>query len=531
MMSVIEKGEIKMKMNLQDIWIDRVGLAAIVIVSLGYVLFGASFAQLRLEFSFLNFPIFIGEILLGLTSLLFIVKSVVLMPDTHSSSRQKWELGRWGWILGAYLFFILLKAFCGYHAWGPLAFRDAALFYYPFFAVFGYSFWSQDLLMDKTRRLGLAVIFFIFILHQYALFWPCSLIIIGVILALEAKSFKERMVLIGAVFLFAPYDALFNIFYRAAFLSSLITAIFIGVIFFLFFCNDRRVRIVGIVLVSIVLGIFLFKFGQTGIGRTFVIKDVKPLPAALTQELPRGKCLFQPVGSFSKKPDTIKEFSQKMSGGSFLIVKNPAVEEKKAVVEEKKAVVEEKKAAVEEKKAAVEEKKTAVEEKKPAVEEKKPAVEMDNDILKTKRDDVLFRYYIWRDMAHEYARYKPPFGFSFGRPLYSPTLLKYWGAATQDKDGWVGAHNSFLYMIYRAGIIGLFMIFALLFIWFGLLRDFYIFRDWTGILLCAVLLNWIVSANFFLIFELPYTAIPVWTILGVTVKHRMLLKKVLKSKI
>jgi hypothetical protein len=86
-------------------------------------------------------------------------------------------------------------------------------------------------------------------------------------------------------------------------------------------------------------------------------------------------------------------------------------------------------------------------------------------------------------------------------------------------------------MIYRAGIIGLFMIFALLFIWFGLLRDFYIFRDWTGILLCAVLLNWIVSANFFLIFELPYTAIPVWTILGVTVKHRMLLKKVLKSKI
>ena len=145
-----------MKESIRDIWIDRFGMAAIVIVSLGYVLFGASFAQLRLEFSFLDFPIFIGEILLGLTASLFIVKSV----------RQKWELGRWGWVLGAYLFFVLLKAFSGYLAWGPLAFRDAALFYYPLFTVLAYSFWSNGLAGDKTRRWFFALILCIFILYQ-----------------------------------------------------------------------------------------------------------------------------------------------------------------------------------------------------------------------------------------------------------------------------------------------------------------------------------------------------------------------------
>jgi len=36
------------------------------------------------------------------------------------------------------------------------------------------------------------------------------------------------------------------------------------------------------------------------------------------------------------------------------------------------------------------------------------------------------------------------------------------------------------------------------------------------ILLSAVLLNWMVAANFLLIFELPYTAIPFWLIMGMT---------------
>jgi len=468
-----------MKENIQDIWIDRVGMIAIVIVSLGYVLFGASFAQLRLEFSFLDFPIFIGEILLGFTTLLFIVKSV----------RQKWELGAWGWVLGAYLFFVLLKAFSGYFVWGPLAFRDAALFYYPFFIVLGYSFWSNDLGGDKARRGLVALILCVFILRQFVGYWPCSLIILGLILALQARSFQERMILLGAIILFAPYGALFNVFYRTIFLSSLITVIFISIIFFVLYYKDRWVCLLGGLVVCLFLGVVLFKLCQTGMGETCIIKNPKPVAGASFQEPSRAKYLFHPVGNSFGKLDAIKEFLQRIF-------------------------------------------KEELEAKESYVVSNEPPMEGKHESLRIKEADTLFRYYIWRDMALEYARHKPFFGFAFGRPLRSSTL-KYYGRAvtTQEYDGWVGAHNSLLYMIYRAGLIGLVMVFSILAVWFGLLRDFFILRDWTGLLLCAVLLNWIVAANFFLIFEMPYTAIPVWTILGITLKHRMLLKEASNVKI
>jgi hypothetical protein len=36
----------------------------------------------------------------------------------------------------------------------------------------------------------------------------------------------------------------------------------------------------------------------------------------------------------------------------------------------------------------------------------------------------------------------------------------------------------------------------------------------NGVLLCAVLMNWIVSASFMPVLELPYKAIPFWSCLG-----------------
>ena len=477
-----------MKAIVQDIWINRVGLFAIVVLSLGYVLFGSSFAQLRLEFSFLNFPIFIGEILLVVASLLLIVKC----------AWQKQELGRWGWVLTAYLIFVLLKACLGYFKWGPLALRDAALFYYLFYAVLGYSFWSHDLWGDKIRRLFIAVILSIFILHQFVAFWPCTLIILGIILALQAKNSLERIVLIGAFFIFAPYGTLFNVCFRTVILSSLVTVIFLGVIAFFLFCRNPKVRIIGGVLICFVLGIALFKASETGLGKTFFIKDAKPLVTVVPQEIPQGKCLFHSVGNSPEKPDSMKEFVQRMRDEYFFKKKcSMHLQEKSPVHMQEKCPV-----------------------------QTKSTYEYSNEMLGVKQDDTRFRYYIWMDMAHEYAHHKPIFGFAFGRPLCSTTISKYFGtSSTQYTDGWVGAHNSFFYMIYRAGIVGLAMVVFIYWLWFGLVRDFYILRDWTGILLCSILLNWFVAANFFLIFELPYTAIPVWTILGITLKHRMLLRK------
>ncbi|MBF0504285.1 MAG: O-antigen ligase family protein [Candidatus Omnitrophica bacterium] len=496
-----------MKNGIPYIWVDRLGMAAIAMVSVGYVLFWSSFAQVHLKFSFLDFPVFIGEILLGVAFLLFTIKSVA----------QKRELGRWGWVVVAYFCFVLFKAFMGYFVWGPLAFRDAALFYYPFFVVLGYSFWSNELWSDNIRRLGLALILLIFILQQFYYFWPCSLVILGVILALQIKRFEERMIWIGGVFVLAPYGEMINPFLRTVFVSSLITMIFIVVLFAIFSRRNRHLFIMGMVLGGLLLGAVLFKASQTGVLGTFIIKDEKPLVSSLPREVHRGRYLFHPVGRSSEKQDAFKDFIEKMSRVNFFVKREAIVNTKEgAAINFTKSVG-----------VNTGEISTVKSTRGPDVNfEKQAAVQDIGPILRVKKSDTSFRYYIWGDMAKEYVHYKPLFGFDFGRPLLSPTLKKYCGEKTsQHTDGWVGAHNSFLYMIYRAGIVGVVMVLSLFFIWSGLLRDFYRLMDWTGLLLCAFLLNWIVSANFFLILELPYTAIPIWTILGVAAKHRLLLKK------
>ncbi|PIW64291.1 MAG: hypothetical protein COW13_00950 [Candidatus Omnitrophica bacterium CG12_big_fil_rev_8_21_14_0_65_50_5] len=91
-----------------------------------------------------------------------------------------------------------------------------------------------------------------------------------------------------------------------------------------------------------------------------------------------------------------------------------------------------------------------------------------------------------------------------------------WAEWEWRKDGWIEPHNSFFHMLYRAGIVGVGLV-ALI---FWSLAHLIIFalrkRSWSLILLSAVLLNWMVAANFLLIFELPYTAIPFWLIMGMT---------------
>ena len=106
--------------------LDSLGIIAIGVVSLGYVLFIRSFAELHVQFPFLDFPIFIGE------GLLFFCLGLMLCKGNVKITAKNF------WIF-VYMGFVLIKAVTGYIKFGPLALRHAALFYYPLFAVFGNS--------------------------------------------------------------------------------------------------------------------------------------------------------------------------------------------------------------------------------------------------------------------------------------------------------------------------------------------------------------------------------------------------------
>jgi hypothetical protein len=130
-------------------------------------------------------------------------------------------------------------------------------------------------------------------------------------------------------------------------------------------------------------------------------------------------------------------------------------------------------------------------------------------------NNVFFRFFIWRDMFEDWKVHKPIMGVDFGKPLRSPSLeVLHWGESEWGRDGWIEPHNSFFNILYRAGIVGIILVVLAwgALVWF--IRLAFVRRSWVLILLAAILLNWMVAANFLLILELPYTAIPFWTLAG-----------------
>ena len=104
-----------------------------------------------------------------------------------------------------------------------------------------------------------------------------------------------------------------------------------------------------------------------------------------------------------------------------------------------------------------------------------------------------------------------------------------WAESEWGRDGWITPHNSFLHIIYRAGILGVLFIGILLGMIGKLTRDFFKFDSILGGLLVGVLVYWLVLSNFFVILEFPYNAIVIWTFLGIALAYRDGLKeKVLK---
>jgi hypothetical protein len=126
-------------------------------------------------------------------------------------------------------------------------------------------------------------------------------------------------------------------------------------------------------------------------------------------------------------------------------------------------------------------------------------------------------------MLDEYKQYHPIFGFDFGKPFRSVSLevLK-WAKSEWERDGWVAAHNSFFHMVYRSGIVGVVFIAGVISLLFKMIKDFIAVRSFVGILLCGLILSWFVASNFLIVLEIPYTAIPIWSLYGLTFAYYQL---------
>ncbi|MFC1546817.1 hypothetical protein ACFL4O_03760, partial [bacterium] len=143
-----------------------------------------------------------------------------------------------------------------------------------------------------------------------------------------------------------------------------------------------------------------------------------------------------------------------------------------------------------------------------------------------KHGNILWRMFVVSDMTKEIIRNKNLFGEHFGKPFRSKSLeMSDWTTATGYWVGWLEPHNSYLHIIYRAGIVGIIFISCILFLFLKMTIGFIKVKSLRGILLSSLLLYWLAIANFEVILELPYFAIPFWITFGAAYKYFIDLKR------
>jgi len=156
-------------------YLDVFGFISIGLLSYVYFIH-PKFAEEHLQLFFLNFPIFVGEILLFVCLILFLIR--------YRNNLK--NLNRWHYVIICYFGFILIKALFGYIKWGPLALRHSALLYYPVFTIFSYAFYRRELFDWKACGLLLLLICYIFFTGDFVAYWIFTLVALGIILI---KSF------------------------------------------------------------------------------------------------------------------------------------------------------------------------------------------------------------------------------------------------------------------------------------------------------------------------------------------------------
>lgn len=515
---------------IKPLWINVLGLALIGLISLGYVLFKRDFAKLHFQLPFLGgLPLFVGEMLWITCFALMIVKFL--------SIKNRGMFYLWLWV-AVYGIWLLSKVIFGFIHCGPLAFRHAALFYYPFFAIFGFWFFDKKVFSSKILLFLLGLIISVFAFRRYDLYWTFTLSSLAIVLILHLRSQQTRLWMLALVLLVIPYYAFFST-ARMMIVANTSSLAILGVGLYkaLFFKKTLKVFILMFFVLGIIASAYYSFFVKVPT-RLFpnpnsVLeiyrsmdrdvqkkKDYKKVPISAQlyrpEQYDKNKIVSKAAESSGNtvvpyKDDSLQVARQDLEGVKILSV-NPTQSYRLEQRNEKKIV------------------------NKAAESSGNPVVPHKDDSLQVARKDlegvkissvnnIIFRLFIWRDMWKEWCQNKPLWGFDFGHPLRSKSLeVLGWARNEWNGLGWVEPHNSYFHIIYRAGFLGVIFVSVILGFAIWLLLKAFMMRSLSAILLSVIVWNWIIAANFLIIFEVPYTAIPFWTLCGMTLAYLKELK-------
>jgi len=513
-----------------------------------YSLYGSSFAELNIKFPFLDFPVFIGEFLFLLCFLI-----TLFFYRTRLDLVEQRVLV----VCVVYIVWVLFNALWGYYLFGPISLRNAALFYYPLFSLFGYILLEQNL--AKSQWPKALAIFLLFNLY----FLPITnyFIIVYCILAFgffwHLRQSLLKFLGITLVFIYIINSKIIFDGPR----SHIIGIIFMLTFLLLYFlCGIIRVKrnikmgVAAVICIIFLMGLMKY-WDQNSLKSMTTLSSLQELYIKYDQEIQDSKASYTPAvltpKVYCENPrkqkkeggavlvnnrqlnseifDAEHNPKQTEGGGSVLVSNNQLnpeiLDAKHNELPQDVSVF-----SNDDKTFSRFEDQPATAVSLPMTPDAltsplrtsflAPAAQRNYRQLEVAYHNILFRLYIWRDMIDELKEKNAWWGVGFGHPQRSPSIeILGWASGEWRRDGWITPHNSFLHMIYRGGIVGVLSVLTIIGVLAYLVRVFLKHRSIWGGLLVACLMYWIGISNFLVILELPYNAIPFWTFFGMTVAY------------
>lgn len=504
--------------SLSDI-LDYIALSLLCFFAAGYSLFNRSFAQVHLQLPFFPFPVFIGEILFAVCFFLWIGKEIIRGFQFLKPSLSRRLMG-----VAVFGTFIFLKAFTGYLEYGSLALRNAALFYYAFFAWLAASFYNKKFFNPRLTALLLFYLLTSLVIrpfHCYTYFM-FSYIFLSLALMSRIRARKIRWPLVAFLLLFLPYLTIFNS-SRANILACVVG---LGTFLILkLIQNMVKIRPLRIIISGGFFLIVTVFFVQT-FSRPEEVASVARVESLVAQFKEADRRIQERRADYVMRDVPVQLYA-KDHAVDFMNDDGPILETDTVVMlrkikheittpePEKSSVVsvpapDSSSEAMTIPISSASEIAVHVEERGAPGVEKEP---FSNEPI----NNILWRLLVWRDMLRDVTRAHPVVGMPFGKPFRSPSIeILGWNKLELEGVGWMEPHNSYVHIFYRAGWLGLGMIALLLWVVIRLTRGFVRSDDVTGFFLVAVLVYWLVVANFLVTLELPFFAIPFWSLLGLT---------------
>jgi hypothetical protein len=477
--------------NRKDYYLNFIGMALLGCLSWGYLLWSNYLAEFKLRVGFLNFPIFISEIVLLLCFVLFVIAN-----HRKKITEQKLSL-----FIALYVFFVIGKALYGYFKWGPLALRNAALLYYPFTAVLTFSFFRKEYFNLKSAYLLLILLLVVFFNAVETKRWLFTCSILTFVLLFRYRHLLINKVLLLLFLLLLPYPYFFQT-SRMMIVSNFLALLYIVWVVLVIVKAKSVLKwsLVGVISVSMLVLVYHFS-NKAGIRSMLKLDLVRQAYVKAEQFYQERKDYYRPL------PINVRFYNPKEEAGHTGITAKLA----KSLSYDKERLERDRRAAQNDSDARSLQK---------AGGETVAHGDALNQNVELKIGNILFRIFIWQDVLEDIIIHKKLLGFDFGKPFRSKRIeILEWGATEWKRDGWIAVHNSYLHILYRTGIVGVALLGLIIGNLFKMIHGFKKKRDLIGLLLCAIIINLFIAANFLLIFELPYTAIPVWSLYGLVMAY------------